>query len=184
MCIRDRFLGKSFDNTTKEFLRRVGKTQFQPSVAGQRTEVGGCWSTTSFEATEGTLFKVFGSERRSWRSVMKKASVFLAPRANAALMTIKMDTLQVAGKSQFNEVVLTGRFDILSPAEVKEQFGYSIPPHFEKFHDKERVNSLFDIDEKEPSKAPRAVIEAKTVTTEDGEKVVIKSRRRRGNIEV
>lgn len=178
------FLGKFLDTAAKEVMRKVGQVQFECAVAGQRAEVGGRWSTTTFETAEGCLFKVFGSHRKSWNAVMKRAAIFLVPRANAALVTIKMDTLQVAGKSRMQDVTLTGRFDILSPSQVKEEFGYQQQSHLEKYHSQSLVDSLFTISVKESAIAPRIVIETKIIQSPDGESLVIKTRRRTRNIEV
>jgi hypothetical protein len=182
---RELFAAKAAYLTENQpYFRMVGQPMTEPSVIGYRKEMCGRWSTMTFEAEEGVILKVFAKRKPRWNALINQACMYLKVRADGPKYNILMDTLQVLGKSQRTNVGITGRFDILPIHEVKQERPIAIAPALERLFLESSINSVFRIEELEKEKTQRQVIESKELLSPNGEKVVVKTRKKIRAIEI
>lgn len=138
-----------------------------PAINNVQEQIGGCWRSNQYQIAEGEILKFSIRRKAGWDGVPKQASIYVRVRNNAAMLSIKSDTLKVPHQSTREFVELAGRFDVIPLHEVLaagrqvHRFG-----HFQSAS--KLVEDTFAITELEPQRVARIVVATIAVTAQDG----------------
>jgi len=169
--------------TNPEIVRKIGSPTQMDAVVGYISEIGGKWSTQTFEMRDGEILKVFASKKERWNEVIKTACVFLQIRPDAAFRVMRVKLLNISGRTRMPFAEIAGRFDIISLNDAIG-LGCTVMPQFYGLFTPAMATGLFEFEVREPEIKAKVIVEQKIIHSETGERRVFQAPRKGRSIEM
>jgi hypothetical protein len=178
-AVKSAGIGVHAKDDTIPQVQLVRKNAVAASKQGRKDELGR-WTSATFGALEGSVFKIYARRSGAWGRKPIITSLLIRMRATAAMHRVQL-ALSNRDDATFTHAYVTGRFDILTP-ENAETYGVELNVRDRKFLESTWGSGL-DVLEIEPGVREETVPSLKTRTNSDGEEVKVLSRRKRRAIE-
>ena len=137
----------------------------------------GEWYYNTYSIPDGVILKVFHNRFTGISVRREKAMLYLAARASGPRLSVAY-RLSGDSKAAFSVHRLTGRFDIITPADFAE-YGIHPPRPFRAFMESSIVEHTFDIEVLEAEIKAKAKAVVKTIVVSGQEHQIKKNVRNR-----
>lgn len=164
-------------------VRKQGSPQSYPALNNTREEIGGRWTDTVYELTEGTYVKIWCDSKFGFGSAHLRAAAIFRMREAAAYhrFSFNLPNQPTSTKARLD---FTGRMDRVTLEEALA-VGLKIPAPFRHFYEEYEVRDCFSITVLEKARVEKPKVSIVEVETEAGEtkKVIVARRRRKLNLQ-
>jgi hypothetical protein len=162
-------------------VQRAGSAQYAPAINHKPKEVCGSICTQTLELREGAIIRCLVMIRPEWGGTNVTCNIFIMARADAPLRKL---SIRIGDNEHLvhNTFQVAGRYEILTGEEAQIQ-GAFVDDRFLRLASRNMQELVIDsLEELEPEIAKRKRQRKRRVTSDTGEKVVIKETRRRRGI--